>query len=73
MRELFVAQFKASIAYALLVNTQENIKRRENETLNEYFKRFNEQVLKVKRASKEALKNFLIAGIRLGTDFWKTL
>lgn len=55
------------------VNTLANIKQREHATLSQYFKRFNEEVRVVKKASDETLKNFLIAGVRPGTEFWKDL
>ncbi|KAK1356083.1 hypothetical protein POM88_049339 [Heracleum sosnowskyi] len=38
-----------------------------------YFKRFNADVPTVRGASDETIKNFLIAGVRVGTDFWKNL
>ena len=41
--------------------------------MREYFKRFNAEVPRVRPTSKETLKNFLIAGVRPGTDFWKEL
>ena len=73
MSELFVAQFSASIAYTPPVNTLANIKQRDDETLREYFIGFNEEVPKVRKASDETLKKFLIAGVRIGTNFWKDL
>lgn len=71
--DLFVSQFRASIAYAPPENILANIKQKDNETLKEYFKRFNDQVRRMRQSSKETLKNFLIMGVRLGTDFWKEL
>ncbi|KAK1362672.1 hypothetical protein POM88_047146 [Heracleum sosnowskyi] len=62
MSELFVTQFRASVTFAPPANTLANIKQRDNETLNDYFKRFNAEVPKVKKATDETYKNFLIAG-----------
>ena len=73
MSELFVAQFRAFFAYAPPVNTLANIKQMDDETLREYFRRFNEEVPRVKKASDETLKEFLIARVRPETDFWKEL
>ena len=73
MCELFVGQFRASVTYAPPANTLANIKQKEHETLMEYFKRFNSEVSRVRPTSQETLKNFLIAGVRPGTDFWKEL
>ena len=70
MCEQFVGQFRASVTYAPPANTLANIKQKEHETLREYFKRFNAEVPRVRPTSKETLKNFLIAGVRPGTDFW---
>ncbi|XP_063935619.1 uncharacterized protein LOC135147089 [Daucus carota subsp. sativus] len=63
----------ASVTYAPSTNTLANIKQKEDETLREYFKRFNSEVPRVRPTSKETLKNFLIAGVRPGTEFWKEL
>ncbi|XP_074374244.1 uncharacterized protein LOC141714635 [Apium graveolens] len=70
---MFMSQFRASVAYATPANTLENIKQKDNETLNEYLKRFNDEVPKVRKASEETYKNFLIAGVKPGTNFWKEL
>ncbi|XP_074352819.1 uncharacterized protein LOC141691970 [Apium graveolens] len=69
MSEMFLSQFRASVAYTPPANTLANIKQKDNETLNEYLKRFNDEVPKVRKASEETYKNFLIAGVKLGTDF----
>ncbi|XP_074344533.1 uncharacterized protein LOC141683651 [Apium graveolens] len=53
--------------------TLANIKQREGEPLAEYFRRFNAKVPKVKGASEETIKNFLIAGLKEGLKFWKSL
>ncbi|KAK1389694.1 hypothetical protein POM88_017872 [Heracleum sosnowskyi] len=73
MRKMFLIQFQSSIHYAPPVTTLANIKQRDGETLQEYFKRFNAEVPTVRGASEEIIKNFLIAGVRVGTDFWKNL
>ncbi|KAK1363262.1 hypothetical protein POM88_038823 [Heracleum sosnowskyi] len=73
MRKMFLIQFQSSIHYAPPVTTLANIKQRDGETLQEYFKRFNAEVPTVRGASEETIKNFLIAGVRVGTDFWKNL
>ncbi|XP_074362449.1 uncharacterized protein LOC141702719 [Apium graveolens] len=70
---MFLSQFRASVAYAPSANTLANIKQKDNETLNEYLKCFNDEVPKVRKASEETYKNFLIAGVKPGTDFWKEL
>ena len=41
--------------------------------MTSYFKRFNAESTSVIGASDEALKSFLIAGLRAGSDFWKHL
>lgn len=46
-----------------------NIKQREGETLSSNFKRFSAKATGVRGATDETLKNFLIAGLRVGTDF----
>ncbi|XP_074374652.1 uncharacterized protein LOC141715066 [Apium graveolens] len=53
------------------VATLANIRQREGETLQDYFIRFNAEVPRVRDASEEAVKNFLIAGLREGTKLWK--
>ncbi|XP_074351902.1 uncharacterized protein LOC141691053 [Apium graveolens] len=53
--------------------TLANIKQREGEPLAEYFRRFNAEVPKVRGASEETIKNFLIAGLKEGSKFWKSL
>ncbi|XP_074377482.1 uncharacterized protein LOC141719005 [Apium graveolens] len=73
MSEMFLSQFRASVAYAPPTNTLANIKQKDNETLNEYLKHFNDEVPKVRKASEETYKNFLIARVKPGTDFWKEL
>ncbi|XP_074377340.1 uncharacterized protein LOC141718863 [Apium graveolens] len=73
MSERFLSQFRASVAYAPHANTLANIKQKNNETLNEYLKHFNDEVPKMRKASEETYKNFLIAGVNPGTDFWKEL
>lgn len=45
--ELFVILFRAIVIYAPSINTLENIKQGDNETLSEYFKRFNVEAPKV--------------------------
>ncbi|XP_074356227.1 uncharacterized protein LOC141695923 [Apium graveolens] len=46
MSEMFLSQFRASVAYAPPANTLANIKQKDNETLNEYLKCFNDEVSK---------------------------
>ena len=50
-----------------------NVKQGSEETLHDYFKRFNVEVPLVRGATDEAVKNFLIAGLKRGSDFWKSL
>ncbi|XP_074336593.1 uncharacterized protein LOC141673751 [Apium graveolens] len=59
MKTLFLTKFQAAA--------------KENESLTSYFKRFNTESSSVRGASDEALKSFLIAGLRVGSDFWKHL
>ncbi|XP_074323998.1 uncharacterized protein LOC141660917 [Apium graveolens] len=73
MSEMFLSQFRASVAYAPPANTLANIKQKDKKTLNEYLKRFNDEVPKVRKASEETYKNFLIVGVKPVTDFWKEL
>ena len=73
MRRMFLTQFQSSIHYAPPVTTLANIRQKEGETLQAYFRRFNAEVPQVRGATDEIVKNFLIAGVRVGTDFWKAL
>ncbi|XP_074374629.1 uncharacterized protein LOC141715041 [Apium graveolens] len=50
-----------------------NVKQKEGERLTSYFKRFNAESTLVRGATGETLKILLIAGLRVGTDFWKHL
>lgn len=73
MSQLFLTEFRASIAFAPPTNTLANVEQRDNETLTEYFKRFNAEVPKIRKTTNGTYKNFLIAGVRPWTDFWKEL
>ncbi|XP_074327691.1 uncharacterized protein LOC141665602 [Apium graveolens] len=71
--DLFVRQFQSTIHYSPHMATLANIKRREAEPLAEYFRRFNTEVPNVRGASKETIKNFMIAGLKEGSKFWNSL
>lgn len=71
--DIFIKQFQSSMLYAPPVSTLANMKQKEGETLHDYFKRFNAEVPRVRGANDEAVKNFLIAGVREGTKFWEKL
>lgn len=71
--DIFIKYFRSSKLYAPPVSTLVNIKQKEGETLHDYFKRFNAEDPRERRANDEAIKNFLIAGLREGTKFWKKL
>ncbi|XP_074346609.1 uncharacterized protein LOC141685405 [Apium graveolens] len=73
MKNLFLTKFQAAVRYAPSVITLANVRQRENESLTSYLKRFNAESTSVRGASDEALKSFLIAGLRVGSDFWKHL
>ncbi|XP_074342148.1 uncharacterized protein LOC141679583 [Apium graveolens] len=73
MKTLFLTKFQATVRYTPFVTTLANVRKRENESLTSYFKRFNAESTSMRRASDEALKSFLIAGLRIGSDFWKHL
>ncbi|XP_074357369.1 uncharacterized protein LOC141697053 [Apium graveolens] len=73
LKDLFVRQFQSTLHYSPPVATLANIKQREGEPLAEYFRRFNAEVPKVRGASEETIKNFLIAGLKEGSKFWKSL
>lgn len=73
MGYMFHSKFGPSIVHAPPVHTLANNKQKVNESLKEYFRRFNHQVPKVKQASEEMLIKFLIAEVWPGTDFWKEL
>ncbi|XP_074374110.1 uncharacterized protein LOC141714492 [Apium graveolens] len=73
MKTLFLTKFQAAVRYAPSVTTLANVRQRENESLISYFKRFNAESTSVRGASYEALKSFLITGLRVGSDFWKHL
>ncbi|XP_074352571.1 uncharacterized protein LOC141691711 [Apium graveolens] len=53
--------------------TLANMKQKEGESLTSYFKRFNTESTLVRGATDETLKILLIAGLLMGTDFWKHL
>ncbi|XP_074336440.1 uncharacterized protein LOC141673585 [Apium graveolens] len=73
MKTLFLTKFQAAVRYAPSVTTLANIRQRENESLTSYFKSFSAESTSVRGASEEALRSFLIAGLRVGSDFWKHL
>lgn len=61
------------MAYAFPVTTLANIKQRSGETFHDYFRRFDAEVPYVRGATNEAIKNFLIAKLKRGSDFWKNI
>ena len=63
-----MGHFRVSVVYAPPANMLANIKQKENEILREYFKHFNSKVPRVRPTSKETLNNFLIAGVKFGTE-----
>ncbi|XP_074336767.1 uncharacterized protein LOC141673938 [Apium graveolens] len=73
MKALFLTKFQAAVRYAPSVTTLANVKKMEDESLTSYFKRFNAESTSVRGASEEAIKSFLITGLRVGSDFWKHL
>ena len=73
VQKMFLTQFQSSIHYAPHVTTLANIRQRKDETLQSYFKRFNSKVPMVRGATDETIKNFLIARVRVGSDFQKEL
>ncbi|XP_074346618.1 uncharacterized protein LOC141685413 [Apium graveolens] len=73
MKMLFLTQFQAAVKYTPPVTTLANVKQKEGESLTSYFKRFNAESTLVRGATDETLKILLIAGLRVGTDFWKHL
>ncbi|XP_074368018.1 uncharacterized protein LOC141708339 [Apium graveolens] len=73
MKTLFLTQFQAAAKYTPPVTTLANVKQKEGESLTSYFKRFNAESTLVRGATDEILKILLIAGLRVGTNFWKHL
>ncbi|KAL8155584.1 hypothetical protein AgCh_000826 [Apium graveolens] len=73
MKTLFLTQFQAAVKYTPPVTMLANVKQKEGESLTSYFKRFNAESTLVRGATDETLKILLIAGLRVGTDFWKHL
>ncbi|XP_074342252.1 uncharacterized protein LOC141679734 [Apium graveolens] len=73
LKTVFLTKFQAAVRYAPSVTTLANVRQRENESLTSYFKRFNAESTSGRGALDEALKSFLIAGLRVGSDFWKHL
>ncbi|XP_074348919.1 uncharacterized protein LOC141687513 [Apium graveolens] len=73
MKILFLTQFQAAVQYTPPVTTLTNVKQKEGESLTSYFKRFNTESTLVRGATDETLKILLIAGLRVGTYFWKHL
>ncbi|KAL8148773.1 hypothetical protein AgCh_005948 [Apium graveolens] len=72
-KTLFLTQFQAAVKYTPPVTKLANVKQKEGESLTSYFKRFNAESTLVRGATDETLKILLIAGLRIGTDFWKHL
>ncbi|KAK1404812.1 hypothetical protein POM88_004417 [Heracleum sosnowskyi] len=72
MKTLLLTKFQSTVKYAPPVNTLANIKQK-GESLQSYFKRFNAESTLVRGAIDESLKSFLIAGLQVGTNFWKHL
>ncbi|XP_074373741.1 uncharacterized protein LOC141714099 [Apium graveolens] len=73
LEDLFIRQFQSTLHYSPHVATLANIKQSKGEHLAEYFRRFNNEVPKVRGAREETIKNFLIAGLKKGSKFWKSL
>ncbi|XP_074327063.1 uncharacterized protein LOC141665004 [Apium graveolens] len=73
MKTLFLTQFQDAVKYTPPVTTLANMKQKEGESLTSYFKRFNAESTMVRGATDETLKILLIAGLCVGTDFWKHL
>ncbi|XP_074336442.1 uncharacterized protein LOC141673588 [Apium graveolens] len=73
MKTLFLTQFQVAVKYTPPVTTLANVKEKEGESLTSYFKRFNAESTLARGATDETLKILLIAGLRMGTDFWKHL
>ncbi|XP_074346642.1 uncharacterized protein LOC141685441 [Apium graveolens] len=73
IKTLFLTQFHAAVKYTPPVTTLANVIQKEGESLTSYFKRFNAESTLVRGATGETLKILLIAGLRVGTDFWKCL
>ncbi|KAK1357883.1 hypothetical protein POM88_051139 [Heracleum sosnowskyi] len=69
MKTLFLTKFQATVKYAPPVTTLANIKQKEGESLQSYFKRFNAESTMVRGATDESLKSFLIAGLISGNTF----
>ncbi|XP_074359969.1 uncharacterized protein LOC141700091 [Apium graveolens] len=65
--------FQAAVKYTPPVTMLANVKQKEGESMTSYFKRFNAESTLVRGATDETLKILLIAGLRVGTDFWKHL
>ncbi|XP_074378132.1 uncharacterized protein LOC141719650 [Apium graveolens] len=65
--------YQEAMRYAPSVTTLAYVRQREDESLTSYFKSFNTESTNVRGASDEALKSFLIAGLKVGSDFWKHL
>ncbi|XP_074373772.1 uncharacterized protein LOC141714133 [Apium graveolens] len=61
------------VKYTPPVTTLANVNQKEGESLTSYFKRFNAESTLVRGVTDETLKILLIAGLRVGTDFWKHL
>ncbi|XP_074345424.1 uncharacterized protein LOC141684389 [Apium graveolens] len=73
METLFLTQFQAAVKYTPPVTTLANVKQKEGESLTSYFRRFIAESALVRGATDETLKILVIAGLRVGTDFWKHL
>lgn len=69
MMKMFLTQFQSLMQYAPSVTAPTNIRHRETKTLHSYFKSLNLEVPLMRGAMNENVKNFLIVGVRVGSDF----
>ena len=70
---MFFQRYQAGRRFSMPVSFLSNIRQERDESVSDYLARFQQERSKVIGASEEAVKNFLIAGVRQHSDLWKDI
>ncbi|XP_034697355.1 uncharacterized protein LOC117923243 [Vitis riparia] len=73
LSEAFVGQYLCSARHKQNINTLQNIKMKDNESLREFVKRFGQAVLQVEACSMDAVLQIFKRSICPGTPFFESL
>ena len=73
LSEAFVGQYLCSARHKQNINTLQNIKMQDNESLKEFVKRFGQAVLQVEACSMDAVLQIFKRSICPGTPFFELL